>query len=327
MGERKYFEKLELKEGVYYTGEAAPFPKTVFDRKSGRIEPVRGEFIWEPDGKGVLWGDDFRREGEFAKGIQIGRGSYVLPDGTSFSGTFTDKGVRDEGVLKLKNGDVLTGKFYKGKLWRQGTIDLSDGSHITGYFMESEIRNVVMERIDGAVLKADTLNIHGSGEASVVWPDGSSCTCHISLWKLDGKTVILTPEGKKQQVRFHNDILLARKTIPYKGGLYEGMCAGDQPFGKGKWTTENGDIYEAEFGDDGFAYCKGKVTFADGGIYSGDLDPDGINGQGRYTWPDGDTFSGGFSNGRPTGQGRFIHDGQNNFVQNIYEELEKLGKA
>ena len=203
---------------------------------------------------------------------------------------------------------------------------LTDGSSVEGEFKENEIRDVTIERADGTLLKADRLNVYGSGEASVAWPDGSTCTCHISMWKLDGKTVILTPEGKKQQVRFHNDLILTRKTVPYKGGVYEGMCAGDQPFGKGKWTTEGGDVYEGEFNEEGFALCKGKVTFANGETYSGDLWKDGINGQGKYTWPDGDAFIGGCSKWGPSGQGRFIHNGQNNYVSDITAELKKLGK-
>lgn len=325
MGERKYFEELVAEKWVY-TGEAAEFPKTEFRWENGNLRIVdTGEMQWEPDGKGVIRGEGFRREGEFAKGTQIGRGTCEISDRYSFSGTFSD-GWPKEGEMKLKSGEVLTGTFVNGKLRGRGSIVFSDGSSARGDFREKDIRDVIMERADGALLKADELNIHGSGEASVAWPDGSSCSCHISLWKLDGKTVILTPEGKKRQVRFHNDILLTRKTVSYKGGVYEGMCAGDQPFGKGKWTTESGDIYEGEFDDYGFAACKGKVTFADGGSYSGDLWRDGINGQGKYTWPDGDAFIGSFSSGHPYSSGRFIHNGQNSFVDDIAVELQKLGK-
>ena len=325
MGERKYFEEL-VEEKWVYTGEAREFPKTEIRRKNGNIQIVEtGEMHWEPDGKGVIWGEGFRREGEFAEGIQIGRGTCEFSDRYSFSGTFS-KGCPEEGEMKLTSGEVLTGAFVNGKLRGLGSIVFSDGSTARGDFRENEIRDVIIEKADGTLLKADNLNVHGSGEAAVTWPDGSSCFCHISLWKLDGKTVILTPEGKKQQVRFHNDIILTRKTVPYKGGVYEGMCAGDQPFGKGKWTTEGGDIYEGEFREDGFAACKGKVTFADGGSYSGDLWQDGINGQGKYTWPDGDVFIGSFSSGKPYSSGRFIHNGQNNFVSDISAELKKLGK-
>ncbi len=328
MGNRKYFEALELRGGRIYTGEAAEFPMTEYKFENGNIRVIhKEETEWLPDGKGVIRGEDgYLKEGEFAEGTQVGTGRCVLPGTYSFTGEFSSEGNPIEGEMKLPNGDVLTGSFVKRRLRGPGTIVFSDGSSVSGEFREDDIKNVILKKADGTLIRAERFNIHGSGEASVTWPDGSSCSCHISEWKLDGKTVITTPAGKKQQVRFHNDVLLARKTVPYRGGVYEGMCAGDAPFGKGKWTTEGGDVYEGEFCERGFDLCKGKVSFADGGSYSGELWNDGINGQGKYTWPDGDAFIGSFSSGRPYGPGRFIHDGQNDFVSDITKELEKLGK-
>ena len=326
MGERKYFEELAVGKGVY-TGEAAEFPATELRKENGNYRLVyTGGMQWLPDGRGVLRGEGYRLEGEFAEGTQIGRGTCEYTGKFSFSGTFTADGRPEEGEMTLSSGDVLKGTFRNGRLWGPGSIVFSDGSRATADFRDTEIRNVIIEKAGGALVRAGSFNVHGSGEASVTWPDGSSCTCHVSLWKLDGKTVILTPEGKKQPVRFHDDMTLTRKTVPYRGGVYEGMCAGDRPYGKGRWTTEGGDVYEGEFNEDGFAVGKGKVTFADGGSYSGDLWRDGINGQGKYTWPDGDAFIGSFSGGKPYSSGRFIHNGQNTFVSDISKELKKLGK-
>ena len=50
------------------------------------------------------------------------------------------------------------------------------------------------------------------------------------------------------------------------------------------------------------------------------------SGEASVAWPDGDAFIGSFSSGHPYSSGRFIHNGQNNFVDDIAVELQKLGK-
>ena len=55
----------------------------------------------------------------------------------------------------------------------------------------------------------------------------------------------------------------------YKGGIYEGEAINGVPYGQGKLTFADGEVYEGKF-KDGYL-VEGKKTFADGDVFEGSL--------------------------------------------------------
>jgi hypothetical protein len=81
------------------------------------------------------------------------------------------------------------------------------------------------------------------------------------------------------------------------GASYSGSWRDDQPSGKGRLRSSNGDIYEGDFVGgkfDGY----GRLTQANGNRYEGYWRNHKKNGKGRYTFANGTVW-----------EGRFIDDG------------------
>ena len=66
-------------------------------------------------------------EGTFRNGRQDGTGTYTLPNGYSYSGTWVDGEILGQGVARYPNGSVYEGLFEKGKPVGHGKITFPDG--------------------------------------------------------------------------------------------------------------------------------------------------------------------------------------------------------
>ena len=106
--------------------------------------------------------------------------------------------------------------------------------------------------------------------------------------------------------------------IDRKYGKYTGYVNEyNQPQGKGKYTYNNGDVYEGEFKDGNFN-GKGKKTYADSSyedwsvyepadprrVYEGEFKDNAYNGKGKLTYKNGDVYEGEFRKGLFDGKGK-----------------------
>lgn len=115
----------------------------------------------------------------------------------------------------------------------------------------------------------------------------------------------------------------------YDNGIYKGYMLNGKPYGRGKYTWNDGTVYEGDYSNEtGFKHGKGKLIETDGTIYEGDF-KDGMksgngiqkntdgrvyegefknnnwNGKGKLTFPNGSIFEGVFADGEPIGVGKY----------------------
>ncbi|XP_043264503.1 radial spoke head 1 homolog [Colletes gigas] len=70
--------------------------------------------------------------------------------------------------------------------------------------------------------------------------------------------------------------------------------------GKGIYTTDNLDVYDAEWDNDTFADSEIRIRYNDDAQYRGKIDSYGtINGHGTYTFPDGSTIQADWLQNKP----------------------------
>ena len=92
------------------------------------------------------------------------------------------------------------------------------------------------------------------------------------------------------------------KTIPYRGGEYQGPTRNSLPHGYGVASWPEGDRYEGDFVD-GKRTGRGILTWPNGERYEGDFVDGFFSGRGVYTWPSGARYEGEFFRGKRSGHG------------------------
>ena len=80
--------------------------------------------------------------------------------------------------------------------------------------------------------------------------------------------------------------------------------------GNGRYTFDNGDVYEGDWVDD-IMVGKGKFISADGNVYEGDWVDDKMTGKGNFKFASGDSYEGDWLCGMRTGKGKFTYGNGN----------------
>lgn len=89
-------------------------------------------------------------------------------------------------------------------------------------------------------------------------------------------------------------------SILYKQGKYEGEIVWDKPNGKGKFTYNDGSIYEGQFKDGCFSGF-GIYKWTNGDHFEGMYKDDVRNGEGKYYYSDGDVVECNYENDKRHG--------------------------
>ena len=95
-------------------------------------------------------------------------------------------------------------------------------------------------------------------------------------------------------------------SISYEHGKYEGEIVWDKPNGKGKFTYDDGSIYEGQF-KDGCFNGFGIYKWTNGDHFEGMYKDDVRNGEGKYYYSNGDTFIGKYKNDLRDGEGSIMY--------------------
>ena len=86
------------------------------------------------------------------------------------------------------------------------------------------------------------------------------------------------------------------------GSVYEGDYQDDKRHGHGNIRFANGHMYEGYWENDKM-HGKGKYTFDDGSVYEGHLENDKIHGKGTLSWANGNVYKGNWKKGLRHGYG------------------------
>ena len=84
---------------------------------------------------------------------------------------------------------------------------------------------------------------------------------------------------------------------------YVGQWKNGKPHGQGKYTYENGDVYEGEW-NYGVRNGQGKMSYNNGNVYEGEWKNGVRNGQGKMSYNSGNVYEGEWKNGVKDGQGK-----------------------
>jgi len=93
------------------------------------------------------------------------------------------------------------------------------------------------------------------------------------------------------------------KTFTTQDGTYIGYTFNGKSNGNGKFTYNNGEVYEGDWVD-GKRQGKGKFTYKSGDVYEGDWVNNLKEGKGKYTFSNGEVYDGDWKNGKRGGKGK-----------------------
>lgn len=97
----------------------------------------------------------------------------------------------------------------------------------------------------------------------------------------------------------------AQNAKKYQDADYFGQMQHDEPYGLGKYTWHNGDIYLGQF-EKGKPHGRGMFSWADGRKYTGQWEDGVIHGKGTLLMPDGSHYEGDLVRAKKQGQGIFV---------------------
>jgi hypothetical protein len=201
-------------------------------------------------------------KGPLKNGQPTGRGQQLNPDGTIWTGDFT-------------NGFASPGE------WQQthpdGTVT-DDSISANGDNTIPVMPSGRYENIDPATLKEGL----PTGPGAFATRPGSSFGNSGSRFEGEFRDGILQAHGKK---------------IYDNGDVEEGDFQDDKLNGKGKITSKDGETREGDFKDDELN-GKGKITSKDGNIWEGNFEDGRLNGDGKVTLNDGQVREGYFNDSR-----------------------------
>lgn len=96
-------------------------------------------------------------------------------------------------------------------------------------------------------------------------------------------------------------------TFTYPDGVYVGEEFGVLTPQKGKFTWNNGDVYEGDFTTARTRTGKGRYIWISGNIYEGDVVNGMRTGMGKFVWANGDVYEGDFVDNKRTGKGKLTY--------------------
>ena len=303
-----------------------------------------GEYIdGVPNGRGTLMIPNYAiYVGEFKDGKPNGQGRITSKDGHSYVGEFKD-GVPDgKGVSKLPDGTLYVGQAKNGKFYHTGTKTLSDGSKYQGDLEENKMHgHGIVALSDGRRFDGEFRDGQQLGKGTLTYPDGRLDDGDFENFALNGRGTQTTKEGFKYTGEFHDGSRhgrgIAEFTPDNKDGQasaksalswsYDGEWKDDKIHGRGKFTDEEGDVFEGEFRENQQT-GQGQKISKNGDIQEGQFSNLKLNGEGSYIKKDGQKYVGFFRDGKKHGAGTLFNvngfKAQGNWVA---DDLEGQGSA
>ena len=126
-------------------------------------------------------------------------------------------------------------------------------------------------------------------------------------------------EIPKQQPKIENR-KNEKQLIQYSNGTYEGTIVDGKRHGKGKYTWDDGDVYDGDWKNDEMT-GKGKYTWSNGDVYNGYWRDGNRHGYGNMKYSDG-TYEGQWKDDKMTGNGKITWANGN-----VYEGDWKMVKG
>ncbi len=198
-------------------------------------------------GHGVqTYADDSHRRaqyaGEWAAGVESGRGKLEFVDGSFYEGEFA-RGLYDgRGEWHAADGVVYAGRFAQNLLV-DGTVRRPDGSVYTGQLRAHRPHGrgrLVRGGMDGSTIVYD-------GQ----WHDGVRHGAGSLTTTSTNGTITATPANQAG----------SDSGSPGGSTCYTGMFSNNQPHGRGTLVYANGNTYAGEFAG-GAPHGRGRLVYA-----------------------------------------------------------------
>ncbi|SPQ98893.1 unnamed protein product (mitochondrion) [Plasmodiophora brassicae] len=141
---------------------------------AGPTATYEGDFVdGEMTGRGTkTWSDGRRYDGEFVMGEFHGKGTFVDKDESRYEGDWESNQRSGNGVLRLANGDVVSG-VYRQHCIVQGVWNGASGNRYEGAWQGGVWHGHGVETLsDGAVYTGDFENGRRHGHGTLVEPSG-----------------------------------------------------------------------------------------------------------------------------------------------------------
>ena len=233
--------------------------------------------------------DGSRFTGQIDRGVKIGYGTWISPEGDEYTGNFISDMLTGFGLCRSADGSEYYGYWDRGikaglgilydpegpaflQEWRNGTLVTSEphNARITG------------SRYDWLFLSNTNRNGLADGSGDAITKDGQ----------------VRIADGT-----FSNGRLIEGTMIFQNGTVYEGRFDGDL-LREGMIRKQNGQVYEGTLRN-GIPSGQGTLRKMDGSRYTGIFENGTPQGEGEIIFPNGDSYQGPFVDGMPHGKGMY----------------------
>lgn len=234
---------------------------------------------WEGTGKST-WSNGLKYVGQYSNDMQIGKGTYIFNDGSSFEGIFSE-GDNADGVYTDIGGTkyyahMVNGNLETAGIWRTGNFDSEIdafqgewkkiGSNYGSLVISGESINFISYMNIGSKHYVDVTTFYfgknNDGNLIVVNTAGSP-RYEISLE--DDGTLKITGDSKNESYNKVSDsIEIPKETYEPKIGMTESEIYGSTwgaPNKKNKTTTAGGTTEQWVY-DDGYIYFENGIVIA-----------------------------------------------------------------
>eukprot|EP00347_Sterkiella_histriomuscorum_P007049 403350443 len=214
-------------------------------------------------GYGIMYNDDYRKEGQYNHDETIGKVKYVYSDGEFLEVEMKNYKRHGPGVISFKNGDTFEGVYIEGKLVGNSTLRYANSSEYTGQFKDNKR--------------------HGKGKYTKY--DGSIYEGEYANDKLNGFGKYIYRSGHIYIGEFKNDKMYGYGSYMWTNGdIYHGQYKDDQKCGKGRFNFVEGPILSYDgYWKDGQKSGQGTLIWKNGDRYDGQFLNDRMDGSGVLT--------------------------------------------
>lgn len=268
--------------------------------------------------------------GEVKNGVPHGIGTLNYTYGGRYCGCFKNGKKHGVGTFYMMNGDFVHGHWKDNMYHGQMRFISKNGQAVNKYYENDQHKKEFSFDLSSissystsnnttkTTSKNDSIGSYNTNKVTNVIKSTTTNTVSKPTQTVSTGPKIVTEkyvDGSSYvgEVNGVGNYEGKGKYISNNGDVYEGEFKSGFKHGQGTLTYSNGDKYVGEFINN-MRYGKGTMYFANKSKYVGQFKQNVMDGNGTYYYSDGSTYDGQFVNGKLEGKGTMYYKNGEKYV-------------